>query len=234
MNADHSDKTAEEKPEAGTTASPATETIQMPEGQHHSWFYSILHFLFSADSSVGRFMRPLLRWTAFVLILFSAGLLAMYFWRVRPAENLLGKTAGELAAAQAELTGARKEVAVSQSNVSDMQARMQTAEAAATSASHHLLLTTLRNDIAAARISLIADKDTAAAILSISNAELDLNQLAPAIDKFNNTLANELKDNLSRIKKGLDTRPVNQAGLADQLFSFDVKLLGLEELMFPK
>ncbi|HWQ05121.1 MAG TPA: hypothetical protein VN452_07180 [Longilinea sp.] len=234
MNADHSDNTAEEKPEVETAVPLAAETIQMPEGQHHSWFYSILHFLFGADTSVGRFMRPLLRWTAFVLILFSAGLLAMYFWRVRPAENLLTKTAGELAAAQAELTGARDEVSASRSKVSDMQTRMQTAEAAATSASQHLLLTTLRNDIAAARIALIADKDTAAAILSISNAELDLTQLVPAINQFNDTLANELKDNLARIKKGLDTRPVNQTGLADQLFSFDVKLLGLEELMFPK
>jgi hypothetical protein len=234
MNADQSDNHVDQKPEVENAAPPVAETIQMPEGQHHSWFYSILHFLFSTDSAVGRFMRPLLRWTAFILILFCAGLLAMYFWRVRPAETLLGKTAGELAAAQAELAGARDEVAASRNKVSDMQTRMHIAEAEAANANQHMLLTALRNDIASARIALIADKDTAAAILNISNAELDLNQLAPAINQFNDTLANELKDSLARIQKGLNTRPVNQSGLADQLFSFDVKLLGLEKLMFPE
>lgn len=222
------------QPVGGESSQPAPETIRMPEEKHRSWFAALLYFLFGADTAVGRIMRPALRWAAFVLILFAAGMLVMYFWRVRPTDNLLRQTAADLAAAQAELTGARTAVTDSQGKVSDMQRRVQTAEAGALTASQHMLLTRLRNDVASARVALAAEKDTAAAILALSNAELDLREFTPAIDKFNATLAAELKDDLAGIQKGLSTRPVNQSGLAEDLFSFDVKLLGLEKLMFPE
>lgn len=215
-------------------AQAAAETIRMPEEKHRSWFSSFLHFLFSSETAVGRFMRPLLRWAAFILILFSAGLLVMYFWRVRPAERLWAQTAAELTVAQQSLSGARDEVATSRNEMDAMQTRMQAAETEALTASQHLLLVTLRNDVAAARLALIADKDVASAILNLSAAELDLQALTPAIDQFNSALAGELKQNLERIQKGLKARPVNQSSLANELFSFDVKLLGLEKLMFPE
>lgn len=244
MEAEHPETNAEEKipleaaegaEGAGNNATPpAAEAIHAPEQPQRSWFGTFLHFLFGADTAVGRFMRPLLRWTAFVLILFAAGLLVMYYWRVAPTEKMLAQTVTDLAAAQTELAGAREEVATSQSTVSDMQARMQAAEETAQNASQHLLLTTLRNDVAGARVSLLADHDLAAAILDVSAAELDLEKLAPAIEKVSPTLADELAADLATIKKGFNTRPVDQNGLADQLFSFDVKLLGLEKLMFPE
>jgi HAMP domain-containing protein len=218
----------------GTEVPSSPETMQMPEEKHRSWFASILHFLFSSETAVGRFMRPALRWTAFALILFAAGLLAMYFWRVRPTERLLTQTAGELGTVQAQLVSMQDEVTTSQASMNDMQTRMQAAEKEARIASQHYRLVALRNDIASARVALIADQDIAAAILNLSAAELDLEELAPAIRKINPTLAGELKDDLASIKKGLNTRPVDQSGLADDLFSFDVKLLGLEKLMFSE
>ncbi|TLN24848.1 hypothetical protein FDZ74_02705 [bacterium] len=227
--------TVETAAEEGTTAEhPVPESIIAPEKPRRSWFSSTMHYLFSKDTAVGRFMRPLLRWTAFVVVLFSAGLLTMYFLRVRPTEQLWAQTAAQLMTTRAELENAQEFVTTSQSEVSDMQTRVQTAEATARTASQHLLLTTLRNDIATARVALIADKDVAAAILNISAAELDLQALAPAIDDVNATLAIELQDDLAAIKKKLNARPVNQATLANELFSFDVKLLGLETLMFPE
>lgn len=244
MQAEHPETNAEEKipleaaegaeNAANNAPPPAPEAIHAPEQPHRSWFASFLHFLFGADTTVGRIMRPLLRWTAFVLILFAAGLLVMYFWRVAPTEKLLAQTVTDLAAAQTELAGAREDVAASQSAVSDMQARMQAAEETAQTASQHLLLTTLRNDVAGARVALLADHDLAAAILDVSAAELDLEKLAPTLEKVSPTLADELAADLATIQKGFATRPVNQSGLADQLFSFDVKLLGLEKLMFPE
>lgn len=248
MDVEHPELNAEEKPvvenvPGGENLNPPSgpegqppmpETIRMPEEKHRSWFATTLHFLFSSETAVGRFMRPLLRWTAFILILFSAGLLAMYFWRVRPTERLLTQASSDLATVQAQVSGMESEVATSQENVSDMQARMETAEEEALIASRHLLLVTLRNDVAAARVALIADKDVAAAILNLSAAELDLEELSPAIDEINATLSAELKDDLAALKKSLNSRPVNQNLLADDLFSFDVKLLGLEELMFPE
>lgn len=215
-------------------AQAPADTIYQPETPRRSWFGSVMHFLFSNETAVGRGMRRILRWTAFALVLFAAGALTMFFWRVRPTEQILAQTAAQLVAVQKEIDGARSQVAASQSEVSAMQERVQAAESAAQAATQQLQLTTLRNDIAAARVALIADKDVAAAILNVSAAESDLKELKPAIDRLNATLADELLQHLTRIQKGLNTRPVNQAGLANELFSFDVKLLGLQELMFPK
>lgn len=215
-------------------AQTPVDTIHQPDQPRRSWFGSVMHFLFSSETAVGRGMRRILRWTAFVLVLFAAGALTMYFWRVRPTEQILAQTAAQLVAVQNEIDGARSQVAASQSEVSAMQERVQAAESAAQAATQRLQLTTLRNDIAAARVALIADKDVAAAILNVSAAESDLKELKPVIDRLNATLADELLQHLTRIQKGLNTRPVNQAGLANELFAFDVKLLGLQELMFPE
>ncbi|GAP13397.1 hypothetical protein LARV_01151 [Longilinea arvoryzae] len=216
------------------TVPPAPDTLHTPEKPHRSWFASFLHFLFSTDTAAGRFLRPLLRWSAFIVVLFAAGLLVMYFWRVRPTEQILAQTAAQLVTAQDELTGARDKVTASDAEMSDMQTRLQAAEETAQTASQHLLLTTLRNDVASARVALLADKDVAQAILDVSAAELDLQELKPAVDKINATLGDELVQDLAAIKKGLNSRPISQTTLANQLFSFDVKLLGLEELMFPE
>lgn len=215
-------------------AQAPADTIYQPETPRRSWFGSVMNFLFSTETAVGRVMRRTLRWTAFVLILFAAGALAMYFWRVRPTEQILAQTAAQLVAVQSEIDSARNQVANSQAEMSAMQERLQTAESTSQTATQRLLLTTLRNDIAAARVALVADKDVAAAILNLSAAELDLKELTPDIDRLNASLAGELQQHLKRIQTGLNTRPVNQAGLANELFAFDVKLLGLQELMFPE
>ncbi len=242
MEIEHPEEIAEEKTGSENAEAvenhaepvpPVPETLQMPEKPHRSWFAAVLHFLFSADTAVGRFLRPLLRWTAFIVILFAAGLLVMYFWRVRPTEKILAQTAAQLVVAQDELTGAREKVAASDAEMSDMQTRVQVAEETAQTASQHLLLTTLRNDIASARVALLADKDIAQSILDISAAKTDLESLKPAIEPINTTLADELDQDLTAIQKSLNSRPINQTTIADQLFSFDVKLLGLEKLMFP-
>lgn len=215
-------------------AQAPADTIYQPETPRRSWFGSVMNFLFSTETAVGRGMRRTLRWTAFVLVLFAAGALTMFFWRVRPTEQILAQTAAQLVAVQNEIDGARSQVAESQSEMSAMQERVQAAENAAQAAAQRLLLTTLRNDIASARVALIADKDVAAAILNISAADQDLKELTPAIETINATLAGELQQHLKRIQTGLNTRPVNQAGLANELFAFDVKLIGLQELMFPE
>ncbi len=243
MEVEHNEDNLDEKAPTGNvennenqaeTVTPAPDTLHAPENPHRSWFGSFLHFLFSTDTAAGRFLRPLLRWLALIVILFAAGLLVMYFWRVRPTEKILAQTAAQLVAAQNELTGARDKVAASDAEMSDMQTRLQAAEETAQTASRHLLLTTLRNDIAGARAALLADKDVAQAILDVSAAELDLQELKPAVDQVNATLGDELAQDLAGIKKALNSRPINQTTLSNQLFSFDVKLLGLEELMFPE
>lgn len=226
------DLNAESSPSEDAQA--PVDTIYQPEKPRRSWFGSLMHFLFSSETTVGRGMRRTLRWTAFVLVVFAIGAMAMYFWRVRPTEQILAQTAAQLVAVQSEIDGARDQVAASQSEMSAMQERMQAAESSAQTASQRLMLTTLRNDVAAARVALVADKDVAAAILNVSAAERDLKELKPAIDRVNAALLDELQQHLTRIQKGLNTRPVNQAGLANELFAFDVKLLGLQELMFPE
>ena len=60
------------------------DTIYQPEKQRRSWFGSMMNFLFSSETAVGRVMRRTLRWTAFVLVLFAAGALTMFFWRCGP------------------------------------------------------------------------------------------------------------------------------------------------------
>lgn len=234
MEIEHNEQIAESQPAVENPEMDATESVTAPEKPRRSWFSSVLNFLFSKDTAVGRIMRPLLRWTALALILFSAGMLTMYFLRVRPAEVLWAQTAAQLMVERDGLKNAQETAASREAEVSDMQARVQTAEETALTASRRLLLVTLRNDIASARVALIADKDVAAAILNVSAAELDLQALAPAIDEVNATLAAELQDDLAAIKKKLNARPVNQVTLSNELFSFDVKLLGLQTLMFPE
>ena len=63
---------------AEETQAPA-DTIYQPEKQRRSWFGSMMNFLFSSETAVGRGMRRTLRWTAFVLVLFAAGALTMFF-----------------------------------------------------------------------------------------------------------------------------------------------------------
>ena len=153
-------------------AQAPADTIYQPETPRRSWFGSVMNFLFSTETAVGRGMRRTLRWTAFVLILFAAGALAMYFWRVHPTEQILAQTAAQLVAVQSEIDGARNQVADSQAEMSAMQERLQAAESTSQAATQRLLLTTLRNDIAAARVALVADKDVAA-IVSVFDGAFD-------------------------------------------------------------
>ena len=94
------EKPAGEIPEKETPP-PATPSAEPQKPVKKPWLGRLLYAMFSPNTRLGRFMRPVLRWTAAIVGLFGLGMLATYLLLYTPA-------AQQLAAARAALQSAQQ------------------------------------------------------------------------------------------------------------------------------
>ena len=74
------EKPVEETPQQETPAAvtPPEPAAEPPKPAKKPWLYRVLYATLSPQTRLGRFMRPVLRWTATIVGLFALGMLATY------------------------------------------------------------------------------------------------------------------------------------------------------------
>lgn len=157
-----------------------------------SGFQRLLHALFSPETRLGRFMRPLLRTLALFVGAFALGLLAAYLLLYRPAGQELQAARAELAAAQQQLSGSQATLATSESSVAAMNSQVKRLEENVHNAQTRVHLLLLAKEVKSAQLSLAA-KDGAAAQKSLESAGQELNAVLPALQELDASRAEGVK-----------------------------------------
>ena len=173
---------------------------------------SLAYKMFSPETRLGRFMRPVLRWLAAITGLFALGLLAGYILLYQPTQRALDaalarlETSNQIVSQKAQgLESAQTGLDQAQLTLKQVQNRLDAA------ASENSLLVVLV-DVSNARVALV-EKDGAAAKAAISQAQTNLNQALPYIEKQDKVLSDLLSSRLDLIAKELVSDP--QAAQSD-------------------
>jgi hypothetical protein len=189
-------------------APPAPEPPPFPPQRKKGLLYS----LFSPETRLGRFMRPLLRWLAAITGLFALGLLAGYLLLYQPTQRDLDAALSSLDQAKqsSALQNKSQQAAVTDRN--QAQQALQTAQASLTKATSANKLLVALVDISNARVALV-NKDGATAKTAIEQAQTDLAAVLPFLQSQDKTRADVLQTRLDLVAKELISDP--QATLSD-------------------
>ena len=205
--------------ETGAEPGPAS-----PEKKPQRGF---LHFLFGADTRLGRFNRAALRFLATVLGLFALGLLAGYLLLYRPALQELQRTRADLAQATQRLDGLQTNLDQSQQAQADLKKSNQELASQTEGANNHALLLQAMNQANLARLSL-AKNDPAGAQQALKETPAILLKLNPAISAQNADLAKSIQARLNLVLAELQRDPKTAASdlgiLNDQFLDLEKKI----------
>ena len=189
---------------------------------------SLAYKMFSPETRLGRFMRPVLRWLAAITGLFALGLLAGYILLYQPTQRALDaalarlETSNQIVSQKAQgLESAQTGLDQAQLTLKQVQDRLDAA------ASENSLLVVLV-DVSNARVALV-EKDGAAAKTAITQAQTNLNQALPYIEKQDKVLSDLLTSRLDLIAKELVSDP--QAAQSD-LEKLSSDLTNLHQQLF--
>ena len=157
-------------------------------------------------SRFSRFMRSLLRWALLIVLLFGAGMLTTYFTLVRPLQQQAAASQSSLDQARQDLSSAETRLGESEGQVKNMQTQVEQAQTNVEKAQNKAALQTVRTDLALTRLAL-ANKDGPAARTSLVQAQNDLAQLLPTLEKSDASLAKSITGRLEIILNELNRDP---------------------------
>ena len=163
---------------------------------------SVLYHLFSPETRLGRFMRPVLRWLAAIAGLFALGLLAGYLLLYQPTQRALDAALAKLTNASQLVSQKDQGLASAQTGLNQAQLSVkQVQDQLAAAASENSLLIVMV-DVSNARVALV-EKDGAAAKTAIAQAQSNLNLALPYIESQDKVLSDLLQTRLDLISKEL-------------------------------
>ncbi len=241
----------EQAAEQGETAAPeveaapqpvASQVVEIPPNQgeeaagaspgaqpaQRSWFYRMLHFMFSPETRLGRIMRPFLRWTAAIVGLFALGLLAGYLLLYQPTRQQLVTAVSQVGQQNAEIGRLQAESTGLQNSLVAADQRLQTAQDDLKKAQARNNLLVVIYDVANAR-TYLAQKNGAKVMDALLQAQAEMQAVQPYLVAAQKALADELNSRLDTVRTTL----VRDAQLAqsdlDNLYS---ALLAANDLLF--
>ncbi len=163
---------------------------------------SVLYHLFSPETRLGRFMRPVLRWLAAITGLFALGLLAGYLLLYQPTQRELDAALAKLTTASQLVSQKEQGLASAQTGLNQAQLSVkQVQDQLAAAASENSLLIVMV-DVSNARVALV-EKDGATAKTAIAQAQANLNLALPYIESQDKVLSDLLQTRLDLISKEL-------------------------------
>ena len=189
---------------------------------------SPLTFLLGPETSVGRFMRPLLRWLAAVTGFFALGLLAGYIMIYQPTQRELDAAQLSMPQTTPALTQKDQTLQASQSSSEQAQQNLKLAQTQLSKAASENGLLVVLVGISNARVSLVT-KDGPAAKIALEQAQADLAVIYPYISGLDLNNDELLKSRLDLAAKELVTDPT--AALSD-LDKLAVDLADLHQKLF--
>jgi len=207
----------DEKP-AGETPEKETPTAATPSAEPQKpakkpWLYRVLYTLFSPNTRLGRFMRPVLRWTAAIVGLFGLGVLATYLLLYTPATQQLTAARADLQSAQQQVGKTSSTLAAAQKNLADLQTQYDQSQAALKKAGIRVSLLQVADQISAARLAL-NNRDGATAQKALADARTILNQVLPDVKSADANAATQLDSRLTLAVSELNDPATAQADLA--------------------
>jgi hypothetical protein len=159
-------------------SAPAVD-LPVPEEQTRSWFAR----LFSTNHRFGRFMRALGRGLVVVIILCSAGALAVEFLRVQPLQKQYQvlqtsatQSATDLQARQTQLEQANQGLTTARGQTVEMQTQLETEQT-------RVKVLRASNQLTLARLA-VANKDTVGAEKALASADGYLKSILPQVEKI--------------------------------------------------
>ena len=212
-------------PVQGETAGVSVEAAQPAR---RSWLFRLLHFLFSPDTRLGRFMRPFLRWTAAVVGLFALGLLVGYLLLYQPTSQQLAAARDQIGQLNDEIGRLQVDSTSLQNSLGTANQRLQTAQDDVKKAQARNNLLVVIYDIANARTSL-AQKDGAKVMSSLLQAQADMQVLQPYLVANKKELADELNSRLETVRSVLVRDSQMAQSDLDNLYT---ALLAANDLLF--
>lgn len=154
--------------------------------------------------SFRRFWRTLLIWLAVVAVSFLAGVLIFNFVRYQPLNEMLVQTQNELAQSNQNVSDLEAKLAAASDKVTTLENDNLALQSELDTATTHLELLQALVDINNARLALV-DGDVLAAKVSLENTSAKLEVLAPRIAEVDTNLAQSMPQRLALILAGLDS-----------------------------
>lgn len=186
-----------------SSESPAGERPKAPGLKTPSGSRRVLYSLTSPETRAGRFLRGLLRTLALVVGLFALGLLVAYVLLYRPAAQQLDsaqrqatQTAADLQQSRRELAAAQKNVQAAQTQVGEIQARLDMEVARGQ-------ILRAMNAVTLARMA-IQSNNKAGAVKSLDTAQGYLQTVQPLLEKRDSQQASTLQALFILTKNDLD------------------------------
>ena len=218
----------ESSQEAAESSPPAGEPVTAEEKPKRSFFYKLL----SPETRMGRFMRPFLRITATVIGFFALGFLTTYILLYRPTRiayedtyNRLNQTTTQLDETQTQLETSQAEYLTLET---DSQKEIEGLNEDLDLANTRINFLKFKNNINLARRALVYDDEGATALEALNDAEDDLNDLLPSLEKIDPVLAGLLGNRLSVVKGELVRNPdqatLELESLYNTLLEFEMEL----------
>ena len=167
---------------------------------------SLAYKLFSPETHLGRVMRPVLRWLAAISGLFALGLLAGYILLYQPTQRALDNALVRLETTKGIVDQKDQGLASAQTGLNQAQLTLAQAQARLDAAASENSLLVVMVDVSNARVALVG-KDGAAAKTAIAQAQSNLSQALPYIQKQDNVLSELLVSRLDLIAKELVSDP---------------------------
>ena len=178
---------------------------------------------FSPDTRTGRVLRPLIRTLGFIIGFFALGLLTCYILLYQPAERRARSTQTQLEAARQELDTKQEELRKAALALVGSEGDRKTASSALEKIQARLTLQQALTSVVETRLAL-AQKDNAAARLALTQAEKQISEQMPVLQK----LAGANPDNIAKVidlaKSDLD-RDTNLASQDLQRLASELNLL---------
>ncbi len=186
------------EPEAGPAPAPAAAAAAPAR--------SLVYRLFSPETRLGRTLRPVVRWSGFVVGIFALGLLTAYLLLYLPTWQRLEETQQQWQQTHQQLSEAQAALAEAQQERDAARQEAGQSVTALKKANTHVALLTLINDITRARLALTA-QDGAAARSALKDAEAQLKALAPVIEADDKELNASLLSRLELVRNEISRDP---------------------------
>lgn len=188
----------------------------------------LLYHLFSPETRLGRFMRPLLRLLALAVSMFALGLLTGYLQLYRPAVQSLEAARADLQAVQQQLSDREAQQASLQSKLENVQQDYKDSQAALVKANARVQILKAMPYLNAAHAAILDSRVTTART-ALESAQSEINSLLPLIQD-NPDLATQIDTRLKLVISELAQEPLSADAdlgtLIDRLEKLEQELAG--------
>ncbi len=213
-------ETRSDAEQSDQVSNPVEEEPKKPGG--------FLYHLFSPETRLGRFMRPVVRAAALIVILFTFGFLSAYLLLYQPRLEEMNRTQENLKTTTLKLSQTEGTLTAAQKYITELNDKYQQASADLVLEKNHSSLLQLRSEINNARYAL-AKKDGASARLILQNARKLMDGYLPVIKAHSSEMAASFDTRLTLVMNEFSRDP--ETALTD-LNLLSSNLVDLEKVLY--